>query len=79
MIAPSLWNTVDSRMEMHLVSRNDQVVDTAGHTFAFRSGEHLHTENLHKFPVDMFAQLAAEAGWSASKTWISGAPQAGPR
>jgi dimethylhistidine N-methyltransferase len=71
----ALWNTADSRIEMHLVSRNDQIVNAAGHTFAFRSGEHLHTENSHKFTVDMFAQLAAEAGWSASKTWISGAPQ----
>jgi dimethylhistidine N-methyltransferase len=71
----ALWNAADSRIEMHLVSRKDQIVNAAGHTFAFRSGEHLHTENSHKFTVDMFAQLAAEAGWSASKIWISDAPQ----
>jgi dimethylhistidine N-methyltransferase len=71
----ALWNAAQRRMEMHLVSRTDQIVNAAGHTFAFRSGERLHTENSHKFTVDMFARLAAEAGWSVSDTWISDAPQ----
>src|SRR5260370_5853937 len=71
----ALWNPVHSRMEMHLVSRKDQIVNAAGHTFAFRSGERLHTENSHKFSVDMFALLAAEADWLVSNTWISDAPQ----
>ena len=66
---------MNSRIEMHLVSRNNQIVNAACDTFVFRSGEHLHTENSHKFTVDMFAQLAAEAGWSTTKTWISDAPQ----
>ena len=71
----ALWNAALSRMEMHLVSREDQIVNAAGKTFAFRRGERLHTENSHKFTVDMFARLAAEAGWSANKTWISDAPR----
>jgi uncharacterized SAM-dependent methyltransferase len=71
----ALWNAAHSRMEMHLVSRKDQIVNAAGHSFAFRRGERLHTENSHKFTVDMFARLAAEAGWTVDKTWISGAPQ----
>jgi len=69
------WNAAQNRIEMHLVSRKDQIVNAAGHTFAFRRGERLHTENSHKFTVAMFARLAAEAGWSANKTWISDAPQ----
>lgn len=71
----ALWNAADSRMEMHLVSLKDQIVNAAGRTFAFRVGERLHTENSHKFTIDMFARLSAEAGWSARKIWISGAPQ----
>jgi len=47
----------------------------AGNNFAFRRGERLHTENSHKFTVETFARLAAEAGWSANKTWISDAPR----
>jgi dimethylhistidine N-methyltransferase len=71
----ALWNAALSRVEMHLVSRKDQVVNAAGKTFAFRKGERLHTENSHKFTVSMFARLAAEAGWSANKIWISDAPR----
>jgi dimethylhistidine N-methyltransferase len=71
----ALWNPVHSRMEMHLVSRKDQIVNAAGHTFAFRSGERLHTENSHKFTVDAFAELAMEAGWAVTRTWTSDAPQ----
>ena len=69
------WNAAHSRMEMHLVSRKDQIVNAAGSTFAFRQEERLHTENSHKFSVATFARLAAEAGWSANKIWISDAPQ----
>jgi uncharacterized SAM-dependent methyltransferase len=61
-------------MEMHLVSRKDQIVNAAGHTFAFRSGERLHTENSYKFTIDSFTQLAARGGWSVVKTWISDEP-----
>jgi dimethylhistidine N-methyltransferase len=71
----ALWSAAHSRVEMHLVSRKDQIVNAAGHTFAFRSGERLHTENSYKFTVDSFAQLAARAGWSVSDAWISGSPR----
>ena len=71
----ALWNDARSRMEMHLVSRKDQIVNAAGNTFAFRRGERLHTESSHKFTAVMFARLAAEAGWSTNKIWISEAPQ----
>ncbi len=71
----ALWNPVHSRMEMHLVSRKDQIVNAAGHTFAFKSGERLHTENSHKFTTDSFVQLAARSGWSIANTWISDEPR----
>jgi uncharacterized SAM-dependent methyltransferase len=71
----ALWNAAHSRIEMHLVSRKDQIVNAAGNVFAFRKGERLHTENSRKFSVDMFTRLAAEAGWSANKVWISDAPR----
>jgi dimethylhistidine N-methyltransferase len=71
----ALWNAEHGRMEMHLVSRKDQIVNAAGQSFAFRRGESLHTENSHKFTVDTFSRLAAEAGWSVNKNWISDAPQ----
>jgi dimethylhistidine N-methyltransferase len=71
----ALWNPQHQRMEMHLVSRADQIVNAAGQTFAFKEGERLHTENSHKFTPESFAGLAAQAGWSVTRQWISAAPQ----
>jgi dimethylhistidine N-methyltransferase len=69
------WNAALSRMEMHLVSRLDQIVNVAGHSYAFKAGESLHTENSHKFTPASFAALAAQAGWEVAGSWISAAPQ----
>jgi dimethylhistidine N-methyltransferase len=71
----AIWNAELTRMEMHLVSRADQIVNAAKHTFAFKAGERLHTENSHKFTTKSFADLAAQAGWLVSREWISAAPQ----
>ena len=68
------WNAAQSRMEMHLVSHADQLVNAAGHTFAFRAGETLHTENSHKFTVTSFTELAMCAGWTVQHAWISPEP-----
>jgi dimethylhistidine N-methyltransferase len=71
----AIWNAECGRMEMHLVSRTDQLVNAARHTFAFKKGERLHTENSHKFSVESFTQLANEAGWRVHRHWLSAAPQ----
>jgi dimethylhistidine N-methyltransferase len=69
------WNAGLERIEMHLVSRADQIVNAAGHAFAFKAGESLHTENSHKFTATTFAALAAQAGWQVAQQWFSPAPQ----
>lgn len=71
----ALWNETEERMEMYLESRHEQVVKVAGHTFHFNAGERLHTENSHKFTVESFTALAADANWSVSDYWVSEAPQ----
>lgn len=73
----AIWNSAESRIEMHLVSRDEQIVNAAGHTFAFKSGERLHTESSHKFTLDSFLGLATQADWSLSKHWISARPAFG--
>ncbi|WP_429304249.1 L-histidine N(alpha)-methyltransferase [Paraburkholderia sp. GAS199] len=67
----AVWNESLSRIEMHLVSRRDQIVQVSGRTFAFRSGESIHTESSHKFTVRAFSELAASAGWTAEQHWLS--------
>jgi dimethylhistidine N-methyltransferase len=71
----ALWNEQERRMEMHLVSRVEQVACVAGQNFHFAAGARLHTENSHKFTVESFTALATQAGWSVDQHWVSDAPQ----
>ncbi|UDF05296.1 ergothioneine biosynthesis protein EgtB [Asticcacaulis sp. AND118] len=73
----AVWNAAQSRIEMHLVSRHDQIVTAAGHRFAFKASERLHTENSHKFTPESFAALCEGAGWQVAKSWISPDPAFG--
>ncbi len=58
------------RIEMHLVSRRDQQVRVATHTFRFEAGESIHTENSYKYSVLEFQALARRAGFEAGHVWI---------
>jgi dimethylhistidine N-methyltransferase len=57
------------RVEMHLVSTRAQTVSVCGERFAFEAGESIHTENSHKFTLEGFAELAAEAGLAVRCVW----------
>jgi dimethylhistidine N-methyltransferase len=70
----AVWNAVDSRMEMHLVSRRAQSVHIGGATFGFGAGESLHTENSYKFTVEDVTGMARRAGWTLIERWIAPPP-----
>lgn len=57
------------RVEMHLVSRREQIVTVAGHRFKFARGERLHTECSYKYAVEEFQRLAGCAGLVARAVW----------
>ena len=59
----------DGRVEMHLVSRVEQVVGVSGQLFKFAAGESIHTENSYKYGMDQFVGLAANAGFCPLQTW----------
>lgn len=65
----AVWNATDSRIEMHLVSLQDQTVEIAGRRIAFAAGETIHTENSYKFTVPGFTALAEQAGWRVQASW----------
>ena len=65
----AVWNEVQSRVEMHLVSGCAQIVRIAGQQIAFSAGETIHTENSYKWTVEAFTRLAASAGWSSRQNW----------
>ena len=70
----AVWNAVDSRIEMHLVSRSAQTVRVGEVAFAFREGESLHTENSYKFTVEDITGMARRAGWRLIERWIAPPP-----
>ena len=63
------WNEDASQIEMHLVSQCDQSVTIQGHSFAFKSGETIHTENSRKFTVEGLTAIAKQADWSVNELW----------
>jgi L-histidine N-alpha-methyltransferase len=65
----AVFNDDESRVEMHLVSTQPQVVDIGGHQFVFEAGETIHTENCYKYSVERMEQLARGSGWRLTRIW----------
>ena len=59
------------RVEMHLVSRSDQVVriPRAELDVRFLQGESIHTENSHKYTPEGLRDLAARSGFLEEEAW----------
>ncbi len=54
---------------MRLISLDVQSVEVAGETFDFDEGEYIVTEHSHKYSLERFASMAAEAGFDQRKCW----------
>ncbi|MEL0603722.1 L-histidine N(alpha)-methyltransferase [Pseudoalteromonas undina] len=65
----SRFNEVHSRIEMHLVSKCNQSVVINDKQIDFVAGESIHTENSHKYTLEAFKNLAAQANLSLEQTW----------
>lgn len=63
------YNAMLGRIEMHLVSRCDQVIQLGKESFPFDEGETIHTENSYKYTAHEFQQMALAAGWHLKMTW----------
>jgi L-histidine Nalpha-methyltransferase len=66
-----LWNSVQSRIEMHLESTRDQRVriGAAELDLYFEEGECIHTENSYKFTDSTLRTLLRDGGFEAEQTW----------
>lgn len=66
-----IWNDELSRIEMHLESLRDQVVnvDALALSLDFRNGETIHTENSYKFTMPMIEAIAGNGGFTIEHTW----------
>lgn len=65
----AIFNEINSRIEMHLVSEKEQDVLINGHNISFNKGESIHTENSHKYSDESFLQLVSQAGMKSIKSW----------
>lgn len=63
------YNVEEHRIEMYLVSTAAQLVRVCGRPIAFAEGEAIHTEWSHKYTIDDFRTLAAQAGFSPRAVW----------
>ena len=64
----AVFNEEKSRIEMHLVSTEDQSVNISGNRIHFEKGETIHTENSHKYSLESFKELT-ESHFRTVETW----------
>ncbi len=57
------------RIEMRLVSREQQTVRLDGASFEFVPGEYIVTEHSHKYTIDGFDRMLGAAGFEIEDTW----------
>ena len=63
------WQPQEQRIEMALVSTQEQTVHLAGEAWFFDNGEPWITEHSVKYSPDAAATLAARAGWRIERRW----------
>lgn len=63
------YNEIKSRVEMHIVSLKMQNVSIGDLEWNFAPGESIHTENCHKYTLDSFEIMVADAGWRIDRVW----------
>ena len=58
-----------SRIEMHLEALADADVRWPGGGRRIEQGERIHTENSYKYPLPVFTDMLAQAGFSHAQAW----------
>ncbi len=65
----AFYNPILHRIEMHLFSMKNQTVRCNGELFDFQKGESIHSENSYKYSIEVFHQLANQAGFNVLQFW----------
>jgi L-histidine N-alpha-methyltransferase len=68
----AVWNPEERRMEMHLVSRCQQIVEirAADYAVTFAPEELIWTESSHKYDVEQVIVDGRAAGFDAAEQWV---------
>jgi len=64
----AFYNEEKGRIEMHLLSAKEQVVQVDDVEFVFKKGETIHTENSYKYSLDEFEDLVSKE-FLVQKVW----------
>jgi len=64
------YDAAAGRMEIRLVSERDQQFSSANEEFQIAAGESILTEYSHKYTLDGFAEMAAQAGFDVAQVWV---------
>lgn len=67
----AFFNSRASRVEMHLVSRIEQIVKVAGEPIHFEKGESIWTESSYKYDRARLEELIETAGFRLRKLWTN--------
>ncbi|MEW8405087.1 MAG: L-histidine N(alpha)-methyltransferase [Candidatus Thiodiazotropha taylori] len=67
----AFYNAAAGRVEMHLVSKWDQLLHLNGCCFEFEQGESVHTESSYKYEPEEFLDLASKAGLVEVRHWLA--------
>ncbi len=67
----AIWNASQSRIEMHLDSRCNQMVhvELLHRNFGFKRGESIHTENSYKFSPEQVEEMLEKSGYVLEQSW----------
>jgi len=66
----AFFNEEKNRIEMHLLSLQNQQVDIGEHKFDFKKDQSILTEYSHKYTRSDFIALAEKAGFSSVECWV---------
>ncbi len=65
----AFYNDQLGRIEMHLVSQQEQAIQIGDQRFQFATDETIYTESSYKYSVEEFIELAARAGCISRQVW----------
>jgi uncharacterized SAM-dependent methyltransferase len=63
------WNSLDSRIEMHLRATEPVLFEIDGIPFQLEADETIHTENSYKYDIPSARTLLRAGGWAPVTEW----------
>jgi dimethylhistidine N-methyltransferase len=69
----AIYNSTEGRIEIYLISDNEQTVHIGPREFQFRAGEEILTEYSYKHTIAGFIEVARQAGFRFEQVWTDSA------